>query len=76
MMARGVPPASLARTAMFGTWMGEESSRYESLRLAFNGIEATSSEAAAVRRAGIAIYEDMRDRAQAEERQERIEGRL
>jgi hypothetical protein len=76
LMARGVPPESLARTAMFGTWMGEESSRYESLRLAFHGIKAASSEAAAVRRAGIAIYEAMRDRAQATERQERIEGRL
>jgi hypothetical protein len=57
--------------------MGEESDRYERLRLAFAAIETNGDkDSRAVQMAGVRIYESMRDRALKEERQERIEGRL
>jgi len=77
LMARGVEAESLAGTAMFGSWMGEESDRYERLRLAFAAKEPNGNkDSRAVQAAGVRIYESMRDRALEEERQERIEGKL
>lgn len=77
LMARGVQPASVARTTMFGTWMGNQSSRFEGLRAAFEALEpARDSEGQAVREAAIELFATLRDQALEEERQDRIAGRL
>jgi hypothetical protein len=56
LIAHGVEPASVARTAMFDTWMGNECSRYEKLRAAFEALEANGNpQAGAVRAAGMEL---------------------
>jgi hypothetical protein len=71
----GVPAERIAWVASSGSWMGDESARYERLVSLFEGLAQSAEPIVAdVGVAGVAIFSAERDRAAAEERIERIRG--
>lgn len=76
-LAAGVEPKALAARAVFGVGMGEASDRYEALRAEFDTTPPSSDEAAEqVRKEGIRVFTEERDRAGEREREQRIRGDL
>jgi hypothetical protein len=75
LVSRGMSPEGIAQSAMFGTFMGTESDRHESVRAAFAREPVQGDPGAEqVRQAGMRIFEGMRDMARAKERQQAIDG--
>jgi hypothetical protein len=77
LVPRGVDPRRVAWLALGGSWIGDESARYNELAEQFKTFAASNEEAvAAVGRAGIEIYTVKRDEALDAERLSRIRGEL
>ncbi len=77
LVPRGVDPADLAATALWGTAWGELSERYERLVQEFSRYaESEDPNVAAVGRVGVEMFMQARDEARGRERQERIRGDL
>jgi hypothetical protein len=76
LLAAGLAPEAVASVMRFGTSFGEDSEVAESIRLAFESVQAPDDDGEKVRQAGIALMTRLRDGARVEDRRRRVRGEL
>lgn len=75
LVPRGVDPERIADLQFYGSWMGDQSDRYQSIVASFEEMSKEADPSVqAVAQAGVKMFSAARDEAAAQERQQRIRG--